>query len=67
MRMVRHWHRFHRGIVKPPSMEIFKTQLDMVLDNQVLLNLPEQGLGPGDHESSPLLQPFWGSVLMVQQ
>jgi len=35
VRMFQHWNRFHREIVKSPSLEIFKTCLDRVLDNMI--------------------------------
>lgn len=34
--MTKQWNRLPRGVVEPPSLEIFKTQLDVVLGNLVL-------------------------------
>ncbi|KAK4832611.1 hypothetical protein QYF61_024592 [Mycteria americana] len=33
VRVAKHWHRLHRGVVESPSLQIFKKHLDMVLDN----------------------------------
>lgn len=34
-----HWHRLSRAVVEPPSMEIFKSYLDTLLNNQLWLTL----------------------------
>ncbi|KAK4823170.1 hypothetical protein QYF61_027074 [Mycteria americana] len=43
MRVTKHWHRFPREIVKSPSLEIFKSRLDMVLGNWLSVALLELG------------------------
>ena len=35
MRVTKHWHRLPREVVESPSLEIFKSHLDMVLGNQL--------------------------------
>jgi len=35
LRVIEHWHRLRRGIVESPSLEIFKTRLDVVLCNML--------------------------------
>ncbi|KFV77923.1 hypothetical protein N308_11534, partial [Struthio camelus australis] len=32
-RVTEHWHRLPREVVEPPSLEIFKTRLDVILGN----------------------------------
>ena len=46
--VVKHWHRLAGEIVESRSLEIFKTQLDRILDKLPLLTLLEQGMGLGD-------------------
>ena len=46
--VVKHWDRLPREVVESPSLEIFKTQLDKVLSNQLLLTLLELGVGLDD-------------------
>lgn len=31
--VTKHWHRFPREVVEPPSLEIFKSCLDTILGN----------------------------------
>lgn len=40
--MTEHWHRFPKEGVEPPSLEIFKSCLDIVLGNRVQVALLEQ-------------------------
>ena len=35
VRMTKHWHRLPREVVESPSLEIFKSHLDMVLGNRL--------------------------------
>ncbi len=35
MRVTEYWHRLPREVVESPSLEIFKSHLDMVLGNQL--------------------------------
>ena len=35
VRVTKHWHRLPREVVASPSLEIFKSYLDMVLGNQL--------------------------------
>ena len=42
VRVIEHWHRLPREVVKFPSLEIFTSQLDMVLGNQLWVALLEQ-------------------------
>lgn len=45
MSVVKHWKRLHREAMKPSSLEVFRTHLDMVLNKQVLIGPTfEQGL-----------------------
>lgn len=46
MRVVKHWGRLPRDVVKSPSVDIFKTWLGMVLGNLLQLTLLEQGVWP---------------------
>lgn len=34
-----HWHMLPRALVEPPSMEIFKSHLDTLLDSQLWVTL----------------------------
>lgn len=34
-RMFQHWNRVYRDLVKSPSLDILKTQLDRVVDNMI--------------------------------
>ena len=37
--MVKHWNRSPREVVEPPSLEVLKTRLDMVLGNLIKVTL----------------------------
>lgn len=39
MRAAEHWNRFPGAFVVSPSLEIFRTQLEMALSNLLLLSL----------------------------
>ena len=39
MRVLKHWHRLRRKIVKAPSLEAFKVKLDRALSNLVYLKM----------------------------
>jgi len=39
MKVMKHWKRLTIDIVESPSLEIFRTQLDMVLSNMLSLTL----------------------------
>ena len=39
MRVAEHWNRFPKAFVVSPSLEIFKTQLEMAPSNLLLLSL----------------------------
>ena len=41
--VVKHWHRLPREALESPSLEIFKTQPDTVLDNLLWLTMLVQG------------------------
>ena len=41
--MNKHWHRLSREVVESPSLEIFKSHLDMVLGSWLWVALLEQG------------------------
>lgn len=43
MRTFKHWHRLSREIAEHPPLEIFKTQLDMVLNDLLYVALLEHG------------------------
>ena len=45
MRMTEHRHRVPREVVESPSLGIFRSHLDTVLGNQLLVTLLEQGVG----------------------
>ena len=52
LRVTEHWHRLPRGVVESPSMEIFKSRLDMVQGNWLHMALLEQRVGPDDLQRS---------------
>ncbi|KFV72458.1 hypothetical protein N308_11818, partial [Struthio camelus australis] len=35
VRVTEHWNRLPRGVVESPSLEIFKTRLDVILGNML--------------------------------
>ncbi|KFZ50124.1 hypothetical protein N338_12822, partial [Podiceps cristatus] len=35
MRVVKHWHRLPREVVEAPSLDTFKTRLDVALGNLI--------------------------------
>ncbi|KAK4830659.1 hypothetical protein QYF61_012539 [Mycteria americana] len=43
VRVTKHWHKLPREIVESPSLETFKSSLDMVLGNLLQVILLEQG------------------------
>lgn len=43
VRCVKHWLVLHNDVLEYPALEIFKSDLDMVLDNQSQVVLLEQG------------------------
>jgi len=47
-----HWQRLPRQVVESPPLEIFKSCLDMVLGNQLLVALLEQAVGADGLQSS---------------
>lgn len=42
---IEHWHGLAREVAESPSLEIIKTELDMVLGNWFCMHLLEQGMG----------------------
>jgi len=54
VKVTKHWHRLPREAVESPSLEIFKSHLDVVPGNQLWVTLLEQGVGAGDLHRSPL-------------
>lgn len=44
MRVLEHWDRTPREVLKSPSLEIIKTQLTMVTANGLQISLPGQGV-----------------------
>lgn len=42
MQVTEHWHRLPREVVESLSSEVIKTQLDMILGNQLWVLLLEQ-------------------------
>lgn len=45
VRMSEHWHRLPTEVVESPSLGVFRSHLDTVLGNQLLVTLLEQGVG----------------------
>jgi len=43
LRVTEHWNRLPRGVVESPSLEIFKTCLDVVMYNLLWVTLLWQG------------------------
>ncbi|KAK4825651.1 hypothetical protein QYF61_001474 [Mycteria americana] len=43
VRVTKHWHRFLREVVEPPTLEIFKSDLDTVLANQLQVAVLKPG------------------------
>lgn len=43
VKCVKHWPVLHNDVLEYPALEIFKSDLDMVLDNQFQIVLLEQG------------------------
>lgn len=59
-----HWHRLPRELVESHSLEILKSQLDMVLGNQLQVTLLEQeGLDQMISRGSFQPQPFCENLL----
>ena len=52
VRVTEQWHRLPREIVDSPSLEIFKSCLDMVLGNWFYVALLSSGVGPEDLQRS---------------
>jgi len=63
VRVTKHWHRLPRETVECHSLEIFKSHLDMILDNQLQMALLEQA-GIGLHKFTiNTLIPFYLPLL----
>lgn len=60
--VVRHWHMLPGEAVESPSMDIVKTQLDMVLDSLFQLDMLEWGIGLGGFKK--FLLPPKSSVIL---
>lgn len=43
MKCVKHWPVLHNDVLEYPALEIFKSDLDVVLDNQFQIVLLERG------------------------
>ena len=48
VRVTEHWNRLPREVMESPSLEIFKTHLDVIQCNMLRLSLLGRGVGPGD-------------------
>jgi len=60
VRLTGHWHRLPREVVQSPSLEIFKTSLDMVLGNRLSLSLLKHGVEPdGLQRCLPTSNSLW--------
>jgi len=51
-RVMEPWPRLPREVVESPSLEIFKTRLDVVLCSLLWVTLLRQGVGPSDPQRS---------------
>lgn len=43
-----HWQRVPRELVESPSLEMFHSPVNTIVDNRLQVALLEQGVGPGD-------------------
>ena len=67
VRVTEPWNRLPREVVESPSLEIFKTHLDVVLCSLLWVTLLGQGVGLGDPQRSLPTPPFCGSVNSVSK
>jgi len=64
LRVTEHWNRLPREFVDSPSLEIFKTLLDVVLCSLLWVTLLGQGFGLDDPQSPFQPLPFCDSVIL---
>ena len=64
LRVTELWNRLPREAVESPSLEIFKTCLDIALSSLLWVSLLWQGVGLGELQRALPTPPCWGSAIL---